>query len=70
MSVLFGSPVGALLAKPWVDPVGLFGLLRWYLPLSRLWAAANVAGVDVAQFREEIGVALPAFWSDSRLQGC
>lgn len=68
MNVLFGSPVGALLARPWVDPVGLFGLRRWYLPLSRLWAAANIADADVSRFRDEIGIALPAFWSDTRLK--
>jgi hypothetical protein len=69
MNVLFGSPVGALLARPWVDPVGLYGLRRWYLPLSRLWAAANLAGLDVARFRAEIGIAPPRFWSDVRLRG-
>ena len=26
MEVLFRSPLGALLAKPWVDQAGLFGL--------------------------------------------
>lgn len=40
MDVLFRAPPGALLAKPWVDQAGLFGLKRWYFPLSRLWAAA------------------------------
>ena len=69
MNVLFDSPVGTLLARPWVDPVGLYGLRRWYLPLSRLWAAANLAGLDVARFREEIGMVLPGFWSDARLRG-
>ncbi len=68
MNVLFDSPVGALLARPWVDPVGLYGLRRWYLPLSRLWAAANLAGLDVARFREESGIALPGFWSEARLR--
>ncbi|TAJ91358.1 MAG: hypothetical protein EPO41_15905 [Reyranella sp.] len=68
MNVLFDSPVGALLARPWVDPVGLYGLRRWYLPLSRLWAAANLAGLDVARFRDGIGLALPGFWSEARLQ--
>ena len=63
MNVLFESPLGALLAKPWVDQAGLFGLRRWYRPLSRLWAAANQAGTDAALFREQVG-ALPAFWSD------
>ena len=33
MNVLFQSPLGALLAKPWVDQAGLFGLRRWYMPL-------------------------------------
>ncbi len=68
MNVLFGSPLGALLAKPWVDRVGLFGLRRWYLPLSRLWAAANAAGEDASRFRDEIGAPLPAFWSAFRLR--
>ena len=68
MNVLFQSPLGALLAKPWVDQAGLFGLRRWYRPLSRLWAAANQAGADAALFREQVG-ALPAFWSDIRLRG-
>jgi hypothetical protein len=68
MNVLFGSPLGALLAKPWVDQVGLFGLRRWYLPLSRLWAAANAAGEDPSRFRDEIGAPLPAFWSAVRLR--
>lgn len=68
MNALFGSPLGALLAKPWVDQVGLFGLRRWYFPLSRLWAAANAAGEDAARFRDEVGITPPAFWSDARLQ--
>lgn len=68
MNVLFGSPLGALLAKPWVDQVGLFGLRRWYLPLSRLWAAANAADEDPSRFRDEIGAPLPAFWSAVRLR--
>ena len=38
MNVLFESPLGALLARPWLDVAGLFGLRR-YMPLSRLWAA-------------------------------
>jgi hypothetical protein len=67
MNVLFQSPLGALLAKPWVDQAGLFGLKRWYLPLSRLWAAANAAGEDAASFRAEVGT-LPAFWSGPPLR--
>jgi hypothetical protein len=67
MNVLFESPLGALLARPWLDVAGLFGLRR-YMPLSRLWAAADTAGEDVAQFRIEAGGALPAFWSSFQLR--
>jgi hypothetical protein len=69
MDVLFRSPLGALLAKPWVDHAGLFGLKRWYFPLSRLWAAADAASHDTARFRDEIGTPLidgwPAAWPDA-----
>lgn len=69
MNDLFSSPVGALLARPWVDQAGLIGLRRWYWPLSRLWAAANAAGQDSDRFRREIGTPLPVLWSDARLRG-
>ena len=68
MNVLFQSPLGALLAKPWVDQAGLFGLRRWYMPLSRLWAAANQAGDDAALFREQVG-ACRLSGPDFRLRG-
>jgi hypothetical protein len=67
MEVLFRSPLGALLAKPWVDQAGLFGLKRWYFPLSRLWAAANAAGDDTARFRDEIGATVAA-WPEPYLR--
>ncbi len=67
MEVLFRSPLGALLARPWVDKAGLFGLGRWYFPLSRLWAAANAAGEDTARWREEIGAPLAA-WPEPYLR--
>lgn len=44
MNLLASSPFGACLARPWVDGVGLSGARRWYLPLSRLWAEANLPG--------------------------
>lgn len=68
MNALFASPLGALLARPWVDPLALHGLRRWYLPLSRLWASANLARLDTERFRAEVGIALPALWSRPRLQ--
>lgn len=67
MDVLFRSPLGALLAKPWVDQAGLFGLKRWYFPLSRLWAAANAAGDDTGRFRDEIGAPV-AVWPETYLR--
>ena len=67
MDVLFRSPLGALLAKPWVDQAGLFGLKRWYFPLSRLWAAANAAGDDTTRFRNEIGGPV-AVWPEPYLR--
>ena len=63
MDVLFRSPLGALVARPWVDRAGLIGLRRWYFPLSRLWAAANATGDDIDRFRAEIGASLPGFWA-------
>ncbi|HEY4170024.1 MAG TPA: hypothetical protein VGM96_24745 [Reyranella sp.] len=66
MNVLIESPLGALLARPWLDAAGLFGLRR-YMPLSRLWAAANAAKGDVAVFRDQVG-SLPAFWSTFQLR--
>lgn len=62
---LIHSPVGDLIARPWVDPVGLAALKRWYFPLSRLWAAANVAGGSSDAFRAAIGGAVPDYgrWS-------
>src|SRR5947207_3009305 len=68
MNVLLSSPLGALLAKPWLDPVGLFGAEHWYLPLSRLWAAANVAGEDAELFRDNIGALQPDFRSAGHLR--
>src|SRR5689334_23159796 len=67
MDVLFRSPLGALLAKPWLDQAGLFGLKRWYFPLSRLWAAANAAGDDPVRFRDEIGAPVAA-WPQTYLR--
>ncbi|MGE5150193.1 MAG: hypothetical protein ACM3II_08740 [Rhodospirillaceae bacterium] len=66
MNVLLDSPIGGLLARPWLDAAGLFGLRR-YMPLSRLWAAANTAEGDVAVFRDQMG-GLPAFWSTFQLR--
>ena len=62
MDSLFESPLGAAFARPWVDRAGLFRLRRWYMPLSRLWAAANAAGRDIDRFRAEIGAPIAIPW--------
>ena len=69
MNVLFRSPVGALLARPWLDAVGLAGLRRWYFPLSRLWAAANAAGEDFSHFSELMGPTPPPLWPAPFVRG-
>ncbi|MCH8315274.1 MAG: hypothetical protein IIA64_04810 [Planctomycetes bacterium] len=41
---LMRSPAGAIVARPWFDPVALHVITRRYLPLSRAWAAAAGSG--------------------------
>ncbi|MBE9557867.1 MAG: hypothetical protein IMF08_13495, partial [Proteobacteria bacterium] len=40
---------GDWVSRPWLDRAA-FGSLSWYFPLSRLWAAANVAEGDPDRF--------------------
>ena len=47
---LLGGPLGALLLKPWYDPVALQAILRVLMPTSRAWAAANDSNGDVQAF--------------------
>lgn len=49
-----GSPLGGLVARPWLDPVALWALTRAHLPLSRAWAAASVAEGSVKRFLGEL----------------
>lgn len=41
---------GHLLARPWFDDAALFGLKRYFFPMSRLWAAAETACGDAERF--------------------
>ncbi len=54
---LMRSPVGAIVARPWFDPVALHVITRRYLPLSRAWAAALAAGGSVERFLAAVPVA-------------
>jgi hypothetical protein len=42
--------LGRVLFRPWFDRAALLTLGRWVFPASRLWAAAELAGSDVAKF--------------------
>lgn len=45
---------GTLLARPWFDGAGLYGLRHWFFPLSRLWAAARACHGDAERFWDEV----------------
>ncbi len=51
---LFNDPVAGLWLRPWFDRAALHALTRWYMPLSRAWAAALVAGEDAERFWREL----------------
>jgi pimeloyl-ACP methyl ester carboxylesterase len=42
-----------LIARPWVDPICLWGLKRIF-PASRAWAAAGISGGDPDRFADEL----------------
>lgn len=48
------SAAGWLFGWPWLDPAASWALRRWYFPLSRLWAAAEVAAGSVERFFEAV----------------
>ena len=45
---------------PWLDALGLSFASQIYLPVSRGWAAACAAEEDVARFRSDVGIDVPA----------
>ncbi|MGF1627555.1 MAG: alpha/beta hydrolase family protein [Alphaproteobacteria bacterium] len=55
------SPVGRLATGWWIDRPALAAMIRVYFPLSRMWAAAELAGRDVDRFVEESGVRVPGW---------
>lgn len=48
------SPLGSLIARPWLDWLVLHSLKYWIFPVSRLWAAARAADGDVDRFIAEV----------------
>lgn len=53
---LMRSPLGSLIARPWLDDVTLRLLADWMLPMSRAWAAAQEAAGDIDRFCTEVPV--------------
>ena len=53
---LLRSPAGAVLARPWFDALALSLLRRFYFPLSRLWAAAQMADGSVNRFERSVPI--------------
>jgi len=47
--------LGGLVFRPWFDALALHVVARWYLPLSRGWAAALAAEGSPERFRAELG---------------
>lgn len=54
VAALLDTPLGSLIAWPWFDRVALWGLAKWFLPVSRAWAAATVSEGDVERFLAEV----------------
>ena len=54
------SPLGKLIARPWLDVFVLHFLKHWFFPLSRLWAAARTAEGDIDKFIEQVPLAPPS----------
>jgi pimeloyl-ACP methyl ester carboxylesterase len=50
---LKGNTFLKLVARPWIDPVCLWGLKRIF-PASRAWAAAGISGGDPDRFADEL----------------
>ena len=51
---LFKDPFAGLWLRPWFDRIALNAVARWYMPLSRAWAAALAARGDPDRFWREL----------------
>lgn len=54
VAALLDTPLGSLIAWPWFDRVALWALAKWFLPVSRAWAAATVSEGDIERFLTEV----------------
>lgn len=53
---VLATPLSDLVARPWFDRFAFWALMRWYVPLSRLWAAGTAAHGNVDAFAENAGL--------------
>ena len=63
------SPLGRLIARPWLDRVIAYFLEYWFFPLSRLWAAARAASGDVDAFVRHVPLKSPTPGQRKKIQG-
>jgi hypothetical protein len=66
LASLLRAPPAALFLRPWFDAAAVPFLSRWYLPLSRAWAAALVAGGSPERFAAEVPCRPPPAWLTRR----
>lgn len=64
--LLSSSAIGSVFARPWIDPLCLWGM-KQLLPASRAWAAASVAEGSPERFAADLGLARPPLGVASRL---
>ena len=62
------SPLGKLIARPWLDRVIAYFLQYWFFPLSRLWAAARAASGDVDTFILQVPLKAPSAKQREKIQ--
>lgn len=62
------SPLGRLIARPWLDRVIAYFLQYWFFPLSRLWAAARAASGDVDTFIQQVPLKAPTARQRRKIQ--
>ncbi len=68
---LMRSPLGRMIARPWLDDVSIQLLADWVFPMSRAWAAATVAGGEFDAFREALSLpdtVAPSLWLSANLK--
>jgi len=69
---LMRSPIGRMIARPWLDDVTIQLLSGWVFPMSRAWGAATIAGGEFGAFRDALSVdpesMSPSRWLSSSLK--